>query len=189
MATVDPATETTEMMVAGLKEHIMGAGEEGIIARLKEGAQDLPRTVGTLTLAMVQEAARQAEEAQREFDLEMLLEVSADIIDSLLQLSEAIGLIDDPEDKALREDSLMSAVEAYMMSSETTPEEQEAAQQMLQQMASGGQLDEASQVISEIGRRQGVDPFAEEGAAPVDAAQGAGQPAPQPGQRPPLIGG
>lgn len=198
MATQDPEidddTEVAEEMIAGLTRHIFGAGEQGIIARLKEGASDLPNTIGTLAYTLIEEGARQATEAGRQFDMDTLLEVAAKIIDDLLELSEAVGLIDNADDDTMREDSLMAAVQAYAMNNESSPEQQEAAAQQLAQMQEDGTYDEGVATIAEMGKRRGVDPFADDlpppGAGqPVDAAQGGGQPAPQPGQRPPLIGG
>lgn len=198
MATKDPEidddTEVAEEMIAGLTRHIFGAGEQGIIARLKEGASDLGNTIGTLTYTMVEEGARQAAEAGKQFDQETLLEVASKIIDDLLEMSEAIGLIDNADDDVLREDAMMAAMQAYAMNNESSPDQQEAAAQQLAMMQEDGTYDEGIATIAEMGKRRGIDPFADDqpppGAGqPVDAAQGGGQPAPQPGSRPQLIGG
>lgn len=171
---LDADTETFETMVAGLVKHIFGAGEKGIKDQLK-ASKDLPLDIGNLTYTMVDAAADQAGKAGREFDLDMLMGVSAEVIDSLLQLAEAIGLIESADDDELREDAMMNAVKAYLTAGEASPEEQEAAKQMLAQMSDDGMVDEAEGTIAAMGARHGQDPFADD---PVDAP-------PQPGQPPP----
>lgn len=176
---VDGAQETFETMVAGLVKHIFGAGEQGIRQQLK-GSQDIPRDVGSLTYTMVAAAAAQAEDAQREVDLDMLFGVCAEVIDSLLQLAEAIGVIETADDDAMRAGAMVRAVEAYIASADTTPEEAEAAKQMLAQFSDSGETQEAASYIKTLGEEQGVEPFAQQpqapGGPPVDGAAPAGQP-------------
>lgn len=183
MKQVDPATQTQEEMIAGLVEHIFGPAEPAMKKMIQE-SQDLGTDIGSATLAMVKAAADQAEQAGREFDMEMLLNTAAEVIDALLELSAAMGKIEDPEDEDLRADALMTAVQGYLASAQFSPEEQEAAKQLLQQMTEGGEVDEAANTISAIGARRGIDPFADdEPAAPegLDQTGQPPQPAPQPG--------
>lgn len=175
---LDPDREIFEQIVAGLIKHIFGKGEEGIKAKLRE-SQDLPRDIGSLTFTMVEQATLQAKDAGVELDMDILMGVAAEIIDSLLQLAEAIGLIETADDDDLREESMMSAVEAYITMANPSEEERQAAQQLLDQMSESGEVDEAASVIQQIGKKRGIDPFEESvavdsGGAPAQPA--AGQP-------------
>jgi hypothetical protein len=172
-AAMDPDTETFETMTAGLVKHIFGAGEKGIIEHLRK-SQDLPKDIGVMAYTMTSAAAEQGKNAGKEIDLEMALGVAAEVIDSLLQVAEAMGLIESADDEAMRDDAMLAAVEAYSSSGEVSPEEQEAAQQMLAQMTDDGSVDEAVATIGAIGKRRGEDPFADD--EPVDEAAPAGQP-------------
>jgi hypothetical protein len=173
----DADTQTFKQMVNGLVGHMFGAGEEGIKKRLRDGAQQLPQTMGTLALTMIEEATRQADEAGAQYDTDMLLGVASEVIDNLIDMADAMGLIEGTSDDNLREDAMMHAVESYAMTAEPGSEEQEAAQQMLQQFQQDGTMAEAEATIAEMGKRRGVDPFSD-GDAPVDGGQSAGQPAP-----------
>jgi hypothetical protein len=176
----DAATETFETMVAGLKQHIFGPAEKGILDALK-ASQNIAKDVGAMALTLVQTAAEQAEQAGREYDLDMIMGVATEVIDDILELAEAAGIVEDSKDEALLEDSLFSAVEAYAQTVEPNSEEAEAAAQMLQQMADEGMVGEAESVIANMGARQGVDPFADDdGVQGVDPRAQAPQPAPQP---------
>lgn len=188
---IDADQETFETMVAGLVKHIFGQGEAGIRKQL-EASQDMPRDIGSLAYTMVGAAAAQAEDAGREIDLDMVMGVAAEVIDSIMQLGEAIGVIEDADDDDLRGEAMMRAVEAYIMSGEASPEEQEAARQMLAQMSEDGEFDEAQGYVAELGQKSGMDPFADDEpaapGAPVDAAASAGQPpAENAGPRPALM--
>lgn len=183
MKQVDPATQTQEEMIAGLISHIFGPAEAAMKKMIKE-SQDLGADIGAATLAMVKAAADQADQAGREFDMEMLLNTATEVIDALLELSEAMGKIEDAEDDDLRADALMTAVQGYLAGAQFSPEDQEAAKQLLQQLADGGEVDEATRTISEIGARRGIDPFADDEAAAPESLDQTGQPpqpAPQPG--------
>lgn len=170
---MDPEVETFETMTAGLVKHIFGAGEKGIVEHLRK-SQDLPKDIGAMAYTMTGAAVEQAKGAGRDVDMEMALGVAAEVIDSLLEVAEAMGIIEAADDEDMRDDAMLAAVEAYMMSGDATPEEQEAAQQMLAQMTEDGSVDEAAATISAIGQRRGEDPFADD--APVDEGAPAGQP-------------
>lgn len=71
---------------------------------------------------------------------------------------------------------MMNAIQAYLTAGEASPEEQEAAKQMLAQLEDDGSVSESTGMISAIGARHGVDPFADD---PVDAPPSAGQPPPE----------
>lgn len=169
---IDADAQTVEEMSAGLIKHIFGKGEQGIREKLRT-AQDIPREVGALAFTLVDAGADQAEKAGREFDIDMLMGVATEVIDSLLQMVEAMGLIESADDDDLREESLMYAIEAYIATGQPSPEDIEAAKMMLSQMADSGDVDEAERQISAMGQKRGMDPFADE---EVDAGAGAGQP-------------
>lgn len=177
---IDVDTETFETMVAGLNQHIFGAAEKDIINQLRS-SQNIAKDVGLMALTLVQTAADQATQAGREFDIGMLIGVASEVIDSMLEIAEAAGFIEDSKDEALLEDSMFAAVEGYAATAEPNSDEAEAAQQMLRQMADDGMLAEAEGVVSKMGARQGVDPFADDdGVQGVDPRAQTPQPAPQP---------
>lgn len=151
--------ETFETMVAGLRDHIFGAAEEGIRAKFRQ-SQDIHEDIGAMALALIMEAGKQAETSGVEVDFEMLLSVGAEVIDDMLEIAEAMGVIDGIDDDD-REKAMLSAVRAYLMSADVPPEEQEAAKAALQQMQLDGSVDEAASRIQRLGEQEGVDPFAE----------------------------
>lgn len=151
--------EVFEQMVSALRDHIFGAAEEGIRAKLRQ-SQDIHDDIGSMALAMVMEAAKQAGQAGVEVDFDMLMSVGTEVIEDLLDVAEAMGLL-----KKVGEDDMMkatmSAVRAYLMSADVPPEEQEAAKQQLQQMQVDGDVDAVAGEIDRLGKKEGVDPFAE----------------------------
>lgn len=181
---VDPDVDTYETMVAGLVKHIFGPGEKAIIEMVKN-SQNLAQDIGAATLALVQSAAEQAAQAGKEYDIDMLLGVSTEVIDSMLQIAEAVGVIDKADDQALQEDCLMVAVEGYVATAEPGSEDQEAAQQMLQQLKDSGDFDEAQKTLAGVAKRRGQDTDFENAeplaAGGVDQGAAPPQPAPQPG--------
>lgn len=151
--------EVFEQMVSALRDHIFGAAEEGIRAKLRQ-SQDIHEDIGSMALAMVMEAAKQAGQSGIEVDFDMLMSVGTEVIGDLLDVAEAMGLLR----KATDDDAMkatLSAVRAYLMSADVPPEEQEAARQQLQQMQVNGEVDEVAGEIAALGQREGVDPFAE----------------------------
>jgi hypothetical protein len=168
--------KVVDAMIEGLKEHIYGPAENDMVKMLK-GSQDVGQDIGAATLALVQSAAEQATQAGVEFDLDMLMGVASEIIDSLLRMAEAVGVIESAEDDGLRGDAMMAAVHGYIATLEPGSDEREAAQQLLQQMQDGGMVAEAEQTVAEMGARKGIDPFADDGVDPGAQPQ---QPAPQP---------
>jgi uncharacterized protein with beta-barrel porin domain len=152
-------TDTFENMVAGLIEHMYGPAEAGILKQLK-AAKNPAKEAGNITMLMVQEAASQAEAAGREFDMDMLLGVATEVIDSLLKMAQAAKVkIADEED--FRSEALFSAVQAYVASKPPGSEEQEAAKAMLAEMQANGMVDEGAAELQRLGQKHGVDPFAQ----------------------------
>lgn len=182
---IDGDTEIYETAVAGLRKHIFGPAEAGIREKLR-ASDDVATDVGNMAFALVQQAAQQAEQAGTPMDQEMVIGAATEMIDDLLMVAEAMGLIETADDDALREDSMMSALSSYIQyaQQELGPEEQQAAQQMLQQMQADGTVDDAASLIAQIGARQGVDPFADDDQPAVDAQGRSMQP---PQQRQPML--
>lgn len=177
---IDEETATYEQMVGGLLKHIFGPAEKGILNQLKQ-SENLAQDIGAMTYTLVNEAAQQGEQAGREMTLDILMGVATEVIDSLMMMAEAAGLIDDPEDEAMKEDAMMMAVKSYLMNAEPGSEEQEAAKQMLRAMKDEGMFAEAEQTIAAMGARHGVDPFADDDGVPgVDPAAAGMQPPAQP---------
>lgn len=176
-AGVDVDTETFETMVAGLIEHIFGPAEKDMKSMLLN-SKDVGQDIGAATLALVQSAAEQAGQAKRDFDLDMLLGVATEVIDSLMGMAESLGVIESADDDDVRSDALLTAVNGYIATLEPGSEEREAAKQVLQQMMDEGMVGEAESTIAEMGKRRGVDPFAEDEG--LDQQPSPQQPAEQP---------
>lgn len=151
--------EAFETLVAGLREHIFGAGEEGIVAKLRQ-SQDIHDDIGSMALALIMEGAKQAAQAGVDADFDLLISVGAEVVDDLLEIAEAMGVIDEIGDDD-REKALLAAIRAYLMSADVPPEEQEAAKQQLQMMQAEGVVDETAERLRGLGERSGVDPFAD----------------------------
>lgn len=184
----DDGQATFEKMTAALIKHIFGAGEQGIREQL-QSSQDLPKDIGTLAYTLVEQGSKQAAEARVDLDLDIVFGVATEVIDSLMQLAEAIGVLESADDQDVREQSLIYAVNAYLALAKPGPEEREAAMQMLEQLSQSGEVDQAAKTLQEVGKKAGVDPFAQQ-PAPVDGAGGPPQPAEQPGRpRPQLMQG
>ncbi len=159
----DPDTETFETMVAGLLEYIYGKGEKGIRKQLKD-AKNLPQTVGLAAFHLVKSAADQATQAGHEFDLDMVMGVATEVIDSLFKMAAALKLkVGDPEQA--NAEALFTAVQAYQQTAKPGSEEQESAKAMLAQMQQEGMVDEGAATLQELGAKAGVDPFADANAA------------------------
>ena len=191
---IDVDKETIDEISGGLIKHIFGNGEQDILARLKQGAKDMPQVIGTLAFTLTEEGGKQAGDAEREVDLDMMMAVSTEIVDALMEMSEAAGLIKSADDQALREDSMLVAMNAYSLTiDEDDIEGQEAAQQMLQQFSDDGTLEEGEAEVARLGAARGIDPFADDeapvaGGPAIDPAQGALQPEAQAAPQRPLIG-
>lgn len=159
----DPAspaeTEAFETMVAGLRDHIFGAAEENIRAKLRQSS-DVPQDIGNMTLPLVMEAGKQAAGAGIDADFEMLIAVAAEVIDDLLEVAEAMGIIHEITDDD-RQESMLAAIMAYLASADVPPEERQAAQEQLQQMYASGDVDEVAKDVQRLGEKRGVDPFAQ----------------------------
>lgn len=176
-APAEGETEIFETMVAGLREHIFGGAEQGIREKLRN-TEDVYGDVGNMALALVMEAAKQATQsgAPIDIDFDMLMSVGSEIIDDLLEIADAMGVLDGVDDDD-RTKAMLSAIRAYLMSADVPPEEQEMAKQQLQQMQAEGDVDEAAGQLAALGEREGVDPFADKE-----------QPPQQQPQRPSLMG-
>lgn len=151
----DPDEQTFAMLVAGLREHVFGAGEQGIVKAMTE-ADDPGRVLGEIVFALVREAAKQAEKAQRELDMDILMGVATELIDDITELMAGHGM--QLEDKQ-REFALLYAQQLHVESSDPSDDERNAAKQSLAGMKESGEVDTAVEYVAKRGAEEGVDPF------------------------------
>lgn len=158
----DPDNETFETMLAGLREHLFGKGEQGVVQRMTE-SQDPAKTLGEIVFVMVKEAADQAGQAGRDIDMDILMGVATELIDDISELMEAAGT---PIDEKARGDALLYAQQFYVESADLSEDDINAAKQSLASMHEGGEVDEAVSYIQQRGTEEGVDPFGVEEQTP-----------------------
>lgn len=158
----DPDEEMFAMMVSGLREHIFGKGEQGILEAMTN-ADDPGRVMGEITFALVREAAHQAEEAGQELVWDVLIGVATEVIDDITEMVSAHGM--EITDKH-REFALLYAQQLYVEQQQPSKEERQAAQQELAMQKESGEVDQAVQYIQQRGTEEGVDPFGVNAARP-----------------------
>ena len=151
----DMDTQMFEAMVAGLRQHIFGKGEQPIVKRMKE-ADDPGRVCGEVVFSLVREAAKQAQESGMPADVEILMAVATEVIDDITELMAAYGV--QMTDKQ-REYALLVAQQLYVESSNPTDEERADARNAMADMKKGGDVDEAVKYVQQRGAEEGVDPF------------------------------
>lgn len=147
--------KTYTMMVAGLREHVFGKGEQGIVEACQE-ADDLGRVVGEIVFSLVREAAKQAEEAGAELDMDILMGVATELIDDITELLEAHGI---ELEQKMREYALLFAQQLYVENHQPSDEEREVAKQELAAAKQDGRVDQAVKYVQQRGMEEGVDPF------------------------------
>lgn len=149
-----------EDMVAGITEFLFGKGK-GDIANQLANAQEMSQTIGEIAFTLVQSAAEQVKGAGQDglMDMDMLFGVTAETIDSLIRMVEALKIEAAPADQ-LREQAMIVAVQSYLQTAQPGSEEQAAAQQMLSEMHADGTTEAGAAELQGIGERAGVDPFA-----------------------------
>jgi len=159
---VDPDEALFEEISAGLITYIFGKGEQSISKQLME-SQELGDTIGQVTMTLVKEGMDQAGSAGKELDMDIIFGVATEVIDSLIQLADALGL-EIGEVEQLQSHSLIAAVNAYIMTANPSPEEREAAMFMLEQMEQDGTVDEGADQLDQMGAQlpPGMEPQAEQ---------------------------
>lgn len=175
---IDPDEKTFEEFLAGVLEHIYGPGYEDISKQLRAGKDDdsLAKIIGTVSYTLVAEGSKQAEQAQVDLDIDILLGVVTEIIDSLLKLAQKLKIKVKAE-SSVRERALIYTLHTYLTTANPSPEEQQIAQEALREMGSNGMVSEGVAQLHDLGEREGVDPFDQ-----ADAGQ------PKPKQPPSLMG-
>lgn len=149
--------DTFVMMVSGLRSHIFGPAESGIVEQLSQAPEgEIGRVMGEITFALVQEAAHQAEENGRELTMDILMGVATEVIDDLAELADAYGM---PVQDKDREYALLFAQQLYVDNSNPSDDERNAAKQTLAQMKQDGSVDTATKYVQQRGAEEGVDPF------------------------------
>lgn len=147
--------DTFVMLSAGLRNYVYGPGEKGIVEGLMQ-ADDRGRVMGEMVFALVQEAAKQAEDAGRELDMDILMGVATELIDDITELLAAHGTeLTDKE----REYALLYAQQLYVESYNPAPEEREAAKAQLAEFYKDGSVHQTAAYVQKRGTEEGVDPF------------------------------
>lgn len=180
--TKDPQEEYFATLVAGLRNHIFGRGEGGIVRQLAQ-AEDVGRVLGELTYALVSEGVHQLEaKGVREIEYDMVMGVATEVIDDISELMEAQGK---PIDQQIREYALLFAQQLYIDNQKPSDDQRKAASQDLALLKQGGDVDTAVKYVQQTGAENGTDPFdvaGMDGGAPKKSAglMGAGNDAPPP---------
>lgn len=152
----DQDAEVVVRIVAGLRNHIFGKGEEGIVNRLRESGDEIGRVVGEIVFTLLKEAAAQAVKAGNEITVDLMIVAATELIDDLTELMAAHGR--QLTDKQ-REYALLVAQQLYLESTEVSEDDRLAAQQQLGNYKQGGQLDKAVSYVQQRGMEAGSDPF------------------------------
>lgn len=153
----DPQEALFGKMVAALRNHVFGKGEDGITSALEQAEPDsFGRIIGEMVFVMVQEMAKQAEDKGQPAEYDMLLGVATEVIDDIAELAEANG-IEIPDDQ--REFALLYAQQMYVENQGPTDGQRREAQQDLAVMKRDGMLDEATKYVQMRGAEAGADPF------------------------------
>lgn len=151
----DPDEEMFVVMTAGMRQHIFGKGEAGIVKRMQE-ADDPGRVMGEIVFALLREVGHQAEEQGKELVWDVLIGVATEMIDDITELMSAHGM--DLTDQQ-REYALLYAQQLYVETYQPSTDERAAAQQQLGQFQQSGEFDQAVSYIQQRGMEAGVDPF------------------------------
>lgn len=151
------AEQQFETILAGLLEFVFGKGRKGIEQQIK-GAKDVPEAIGQIAYSLIEEASKQAQESQQELDMDVLFGVAAELIDSLIRMADKLGK--DIDEDTAREEAMMAALQAFLITAKADPEQQEIAKQMLAEMTAEGDTDMAAVELQRMGKRAGTDPFA-----------------------------
>ena len=175
MSAEEPVSEqeqaTFEQIVAGLLDYIHDPNHrKSIIEQLRSG-ESPAQAAGQIVLLLIQEASKQADAAQQETDMGMLLDAAAEVIDALLAMAKAakVRVADDDD---FRAEAMLTAIQSYISMQPPGSEEQEAAKQLLAQMQASGQVEEGAAALQQIGAKHGVDPFAQAAPQQTPMAQG-----------------
>lgn len=171
---------TYETMLAGLLNWVWGKGQADIQRQIQQATPDtLGTVIGHITYALVQQGAEQGSKAGHDIDMDMLMGVATELIESLEKMAAAMNMQFDPQAVGLQ--ALTQALNDYADSLPDGSEAQREAQEALKQL-SPEDFGDAQSTLSDIGQRNGVDPFAQSqgqgAAAPQDMQQ---QGAPQSG--------
>lgn len=154
--TKDPQEEYFATLVAGLRNHIFGKGEGGIVRQLAQ-AEDVGRVLGELTYALVSEGVHQLEaKGIREIEYDMVIGVATEVIDDISELMEAQGK---PIDQQVREYALLFAQQLYIDNQKPSDDQRKAASQDLALLKQEGDVDHAVKYVQQTGAENGADPF------------------------------
>lgn len=151
----DPDERMFAMLTGGLRRHIFGKGEAGIVEQMRN-ADDPGRVMGEITFVLVREAATQAQQKGHELAYEVLIGVATEVIDDITELMQAQGMqIDD----RMKEYALMYAQQLYVENHQPSEDERNSAKQELAEAHQSGDMDQAVSYIQQRGMEAGADPF------------------------------
>lgn len=169
----DPQEEYFGMLVAALRNHIFGKGEQGIVRAASE-ADDVGRVVGEMVYVMVAEAIHQLEaKGVKDLDYDMVLGVATEAIDDIAELLEASGVLFDQQ---AREYALLYAQDLYVQNQNPSDDQRKAAAQDLAALKQDGAVDQATTYVQKVGMENGTDPFDVAGMSPnTDNPKAAGR--------------
>lgn len=166
-----------ETLLAGLLDWVWGKGKADIQRQIQQATPDtLATIIGHITFALVQQGADQAEQAGHDLDTEMLLGVATELIESLEKMAAAMNIQFDAQAVSLQ--AMTQTFNDYAESLPDGSQAQQDAREAMQEF-SQGDIDSAGGTLSEIGARNGIDPFAQAKQAQAGQPQQDAAPAPQ----------
>lgn len=163
-----------ETMLAGLLDWVWGKGQADIQRQIQQATPDtLGTVIGHITFALVQQGADQGHKAGHDFSMDLLMGVATELIESLEKMAAAMNMQFDAQAVGLQ--ALTQALNDYADSLPDGSDAQREAQEALKEV-SPQEFDDAQSTLSNIGQRNGVDPFSPAQGQPAAAPAGA-QPA------------
>lgn len=163
-------------LLAGLLEFVWGKGKPDIQRQLQQANADtLATVIGHITFALVQQGAEQAEQRGLQPDVNLLLGVATETIESLEKMAAAMNLQFDP--KAVSLQALVQTLTDYSQSLPPDSPSQQEAKEALAELGQGT-IQQGMQTAQDIGSAHGIDPFGGQGqptAGPAPDAGGAQQ--------------
>lgn len=150
-----------ETLLAGLLDWMWGKGKPDIQRQIQQATPDtLPTVIGHITFALVQQGAEQGHAAGHTFDMEMLVGVATELIESLEKMAAAMNIQFDAQAVALQ--AMTQALNDFAESLPDGSQAQQDAREAIKDFTPE-EFNEAAGTLREIGQRNGVDPFAQQG--------------------------
>lgn len=130
-----------------VEQHIHGEGRDQILQALEQK----PDADGMAEIAysLVRMMAEQAEGEGTPLELDVLMGVVTETIDTLIEILVAMGQAEDSDE--LREETLIKVMLLHMRAVENDPEEVIAAQEILEELQGDGSMDQIAAHLQERG--------------------------------------